>query len=924
MNKSFVKAALIFLPILFILLSIQPAYSHNKVYAQGYFEDFEDGQAHGWELESGWQIIADGSNKVLSGQGHQWARSNQECDDCNLSFRLKVARGSIHLVFRMNDSGRYFIRFDSEGSMLSKQYFPDTFQYDLKSKSTKHALNAWHQVEIKGEGPKLTLKVDGKVEWTFTDSKPILEGNFAFESQENAQVFLDDIALNKISASAVPTQRMNPTVAPVPQKSLTIATSPTATLKWVFTGGPLGGLGYDIRISQDDPEKMYVTDAFAGIFMSEDGGKNWFASISGIDVRDGTTGDIVPVFSATIDPSNSNIIWIGTQNHLGVYKSTNGGATWKRMVNGITERHGIHFRGFTVDPTNSDVVYAAAEISSWVDGKPARNGVEFDLTRGVVYKTTDGGKNWKAVWRGENLARYVWINPKNTDVVYVSTGIFDREANNSDPVKRIAGGVGVLKSEDGGKTWRQMNNGLGNLYVGSLFMHPSNPEILLAGVGNNVYSSGGGIYLSTNGGGKWDIVFASMPAITSVEFSISNPSIAYAGSEMHIYRSNNGGVSWKRVSLSSDGSWGAAGTRGGFPIDFQVDFHNPEKIFINAYGGGNFLSEDGGRTWKDASRGYTGALVRSIVVDQNKPARVLAGGRSGLFITTDGGEIWNGLCRKPLYSTGWQVVAIDPYDPIHFLAGSTDESTLGRSRDGGLSWTPVMTFDESEKKSWSSITFAPSDASIVYAGTAGYLSAGAFDYSFPGKGIYKSVDNGRTWEEANDNLSKDANVVMLAVDPSNSQVVLAATSNHGLVRTNDGGMNWNLIKGGLPGSRAVSVAIHPNNSKIIAAGFERQGLFISSNGGSTWKRSSSGMPPEGLIKAILFDPVHPDEIMYAGDFFGGVYRSMNGGKTWSAINNGLLNREVNGLSISEDGLHLYAATEGAGVFRLDLNGLPPV
>ena len=66
------------------------------------------------------------------------------------------------------------------------------------------------------------------------------------------------------------------------------------------------------------------------------------------------------------------------------------------------------------------------------------------MTRGVVYKTTDGGKNWKAIWRGENLARYIWIDPRDTDVLYISTGIFDREAKNSDPENRIPGGEGVL------------------------------------------------------------------------------------------------------------------------------------------------------------------------------------------------------------------------------------------------------------------------------------------------------------------------------------------------------------------------------------------------------------------------------------------------------------------------------------------------
>ncbi len=116
-----------------------------------------------------------------------------------------------------------------------------------------------------------------------------------------------------------------------------------------------------------------------------------------------------------------------------------------------------------------------------------RVGRAFDLVKGVVYKTVDRGEHWTAVWRGDNLARYIWLDPRNPDVVYVSTGIFDREAANSDPDAGVPGGVGVIKSVDGGRTWRRVATGMRNLYVGSLFMHPTRPDVLLAGVGSDVY-----------------------------------------------------------------------------------------------------------------------------------------------------------------------------------------------------------------------------------------------------------------------------------------------------------------------------------------------------------------------------------------------------------------------------------------------------
>jgi hypothetical protein len=92
-----------------------------------YQEDFEDGQAQDWTLESGWQVIQVEGNYVLAGQGHSWARYAKLYDDYRLSFRLMLVKGGVHLNFRLNDTGRYFIGFTAQGSQLSKQYWPDTF-----------------------------------------------------------------------------------------------------------------------------------------------------------------------------------------------------------------------------------------------------------------------------------------------------------------------------------------------------------------------------------------------------------------------------------------------------------------------------------------------------------------------------------------------------------------------------------------------------------------------------------------------------------------------------------------------------------------------------------------------------------------------------------------------------------------------------
>ena len=589
---------------------------------------------------------------------------------------------------------------------------------------------------------------------------------------------------------------------------------------WVRTGGPLGGLGYDIRFRPDNTDWMYVTDNFAGVFRSYDGGQTWEPSNAGITTRTGPSNDAIPIFSLTVDPNDYDIIWAGVNGQRGIYRSTDGGAMWVQMNNGVVEESGIAFRGFTIEPGNSDVVYAAAEIPSFVWSTEEVQGREFDLTRGVVYRTVDGGENWAEIWRGDSLARYIWIDPRNHDVLYISTGIFDREAANSDPdapmTPAAAGGVGVVRSTDGGVTWTEVNNGLENLYVGSLFMHPDDPDILLAGTGNNQYADANGAYLSTDGGLSWQQTLDG-DKINSVEFAGSDPDIAYAGSANAIYRSENGGLSWTVVSGGDASGWGPPGVRAGFPIDFQVDPDDPNRIFVNNYGGGNFLSEDGGATWAIATQGYTGAQVRDVAVDPTASGRIYAAGRSGLFVSHDGGEQWAGRSYSPAAVMEWYAVAVDPDNPQHVLGASNWDGILCESHDGGASWEIVH--NATEGQSWRSIVFDPSDPSTVYTGLSAYFSAGVFDDMMDAGGIYVSHDGGTTWIESNDSVSQNANVTALAVDPENSQVVYAATGNRGILRSIDGGSSWNEINQGLPSTpTALAVVPHPDNAEIVFVG----------------------------------------------------------------------------------------------------------
>jgi photosystem II stability/assembly factor-like uncharacterized protein len=916
-KKLFLLVAAVLLVAAFYFPVFSKAQQNNETIF--YSQDFESGQAPDWSLEPGWEVSTQEGGHVLQGIGHVWAHLKLgEWTDYFLRFRLKLnqEQSAVHANIRMNGAARYFIGFNIGETYLSRQDVDQTFHENLAKAISPGP--GWHTVEITANGGQITVSVDGKIVISYVDPTPLKEGGVAFESLAMQSVWIDEVVVGQKTQAGVESPSTDAAATPT-GAAQAAPTLPGTALKWQYMGGPLGGLGYDVRMRLDNPDVMYVTDARAGAFRSKDGGKTWQAINNGITTRIGETGELIPVFCLTIDPHNPDIIWAGTQTQTGLFKSLDGGDSWKKMDNGI-EGQSLTLRGITVDPRSSDIVYVAGEISSWEWAGKVMNGHEFDLTKGVVYKTTNGGKSWQKIWRGDNLARYIWIDPRNPDVLYVSTGIFDREAANSDYAQSKAGGVGVIKSMDGGKTWQPANNGLGNLYVGSLFMHPQNPDVLLAGVGSVTYTQGSGIYITTDGGNSWKKVQDTY-SITSVEFSTSNPNIAYAGSVNSFFRSQDGGFSWRLLNSPQIPMWGPSGTAVGTPIDFQVDPRNPDRLFVNSYGGGNFLSEDGGTTWQSASNGYSGSMVRDIVIDPRGAAGVYAASRSGLFFSRDGGQQWTGIATGDYQMLDWHAVAVNPSDPSQLVSELTCPRVLVFSTNGGKSW--VQALIANNNIAFRTIEFAPTNAKIVYAGSMGYYSCGGFQYDLPAQGIYVSQDGGRSWKEANDVNTKDAALFELAVHPQDPQTVFAATAKHGLLKTTDGGKSWQAVAPNLfRGQSATAIQFSPHDANLLLAGRYQGGILRSQDGGATWKIAASGVNPESTIVEIVFDATNP-VVVYAADIFSGVFRSLDAGLTWKAINAGLELRAVNALTLSGDGLHLYAGTEGRGVFRLDLNGQPP-
>jgi len=705
-----------------------------------------------------------------------------------------------------------------------------------------------------------------------------------------------------------------------------VENSPLADQTWVRLGGPLGGIGYDIKMNPTDPDVMYVTDAFSGIHKSIDGGKTWFPINNGIDIRAGESRDSIPVFCVTIDPNNSDVVWIGLQNTGAIYKSTDAGNTWVKKISGIVESNGFTVRGISIEPGNSDIVYAAGEINSTLWSGQYKSFQGFDFVKGVVYKSIDGGGNWKPIWRGDNLARYILINPDDPNILYISTGIFDRYAANSDPANGVAGGTGIFKSVDGGATWNPINNGLKNLYVGSLYISPVDSNTLLAGTGYAMSDDeGGGIYRSTDGGLNWQYMGGS-PRVVSVEISTANPQIAYAADVAHsnFFRSDDAGLTWIDLSGNGEEGWGPKDIFVGFPIDLQVDPRDPMRIFVNNYGGGNFLSEDGGITWSPSSTGYTGAQIHDSAVDLKNEAIVYVTGNSGTFKSVDGGITWQSLGKFLISGVS---ITNNPNRPNNLFFGRGHLMLFQKSEDGGENWKLVMNYESQlmnlqslgTSADWqgvSVVSFAPSDPDIVFGGITQHLCF-KFGDSCDVQTIFsvaKSTDQGDTWQPIYDAPFNGTSVTDIVVHPEQSEVVWAATAGMGVFKTSDGGLTWvkTTPAGGMDTAR--SLQSNPSSPEHFLLGTDK-GVYVSEDAGLSWKKSSSGMDPNERIWEIVFDPARSN-IVYAGSLASGIYLSEDFGRTWRQINTGLTNRNIYTLSISSDGETLYAGTGGEGVFRL--------
>jgi photosystem II stability/assembly factor-like uncharacterized protein len=652
------------------------------------------------------------------------------------------------------------------------------------------------------------------------------------------------------------------------------------------------------------------------------------------------------VMSIAVHPKDPAVIYVGSASG-GVWKSVNGGATWQP----IFDKEGSYSIGWvTLDPANPSVV--------WV-GTGERNSQRSVGYGDGVYKSEDGGRSWRnmGLKQSEHIGRVV-VSPKDSNVVYVAA---------QGPLWAPGGDRGLYKTSDGGRSWEAVLKISQNTGVSDVVLDPRNPEVVIASAYQRrrhffTLINGGpecGLHRSTDGGRSWTKLKIG-PAdeeLGRIGLAISpvNPDIVYANVEAAnrkggLYRSADNGVTWEKRADYNQGSMYYGDI---FADPFDADrIYVPDVIFQ--------VSDDGGRTRRPLGQRHMHVDSHAIWVDPRNPNHYLVGNDGGLYRSWDRAASWTFFENLPLAQ--YYDVDVDDQAPFYNVYGGLqDNNSLGgpsrtRSEHGILNqdWFVTNGGDGFVSR------VDPRDPNIVYAA----LQHGVFVRYDRRTGERIGIQPQE--EKGGVPLRWNWDAPMIISPHSPTRLYLAAQM---LFRSDDRGDSWRAVSpdltrqidrnalpvmGRLWGPDAVakntSTALYSNVS-AIAESPKREGLLyvgtddglvqVSEDGGTTWRKVESvpGVPKDAYVARIRASQ-HEANTAYAvfenhqnGDFLPYAYKTADAGRSWVSIT-GDLPRRGSTYSIAEDHVDprlLFVGTEFAayaskdgGAHWLKIAGLPTI
>ncbi|MDH7513716.1 MAG: hypothetical protein QHH14_12290 [Clostridiales bacterium] len=729
------------------------------------------------------------------------------------------------------------------------------------------------------------------------------------------------------------------------------AATPHKDLKWRFIGGgieSIGGRCTDVDVPKGSKHTIYVGSATGGLWKTENSGVTWEPIFD--DAPTLSIGDIA------IAESDPNIVWVGTGEAnifrasiagIGVYKSTDAGKTWQHMGLAGTQTIGR----IRIHPKNPDIVYVAASGHEWT----------YNPDRGV-FKTTDGGKTWqKILYINEKVGAIdLVMDPQDPDILIASMWNRIRQRW-SDPVP--GGEDGLFKTTDGGKTWKELTNGLPDTKMTGrigIDLCLSKPNVVYAYVDNHTVLRtpqpgerdsygrlrtypdivGAEVYRSDDQGESWKKVNPSDRLFErfggtygwvfgQIRVDPSNEDTVYLMG-LGLYKSTDGGKAWTRLFWEN-----LHGDHHGLWID-----PGESTYLINVNDGGANVSYDGGKTWRDFYRGIPATQFYNVAFDMQKPFTVYgsvqdSGTHRGVGVASLADQEQEPARRRRGPTIRWERapggegthIAIDPFDP-NTIYSSSFYGRVERSEYKNGVWTskeiyPKPAEGEPEHRGqWLAPTIiSPHNPHVIYHG---------FQY------VFRSMDKGETWERISPDLSAYdpqkqgklpyaipfATLTAIAESPFKFGLIYAGSDDGRVHLTRDGGATWTEITAGLPFNKHVwtIVASKHDQATVYITLIGRHDddfapyVLKSTNYGKTWTDISSNIPG-GPTNVIREDPKKKD-VLYVGTDYG-VYVTTDGGKTWNCLGSGLPHAPVWDLQIHPRDNMLVIATNGRGMWVID-------
>lgn len=715
-------------------------------------------------------------------------------------------------------------------------------------------------------------------------------------------------------------------------------------LKWRSVGPEfMGGRITDIEVPPGNHFIIYVAVASGNVWKTENNGTTWIPIFDSESTF--TIGDIA------ISPSNPDIIWVGTGESnssrssyagTGVFKSEDGGKTWKNM--GLNDSH--HIGRILVHPTTPDIVYVAVIGHLYTENED----------RGL-YKTTDGGKTWRKVLYVSPRTGVIDVamDPSNPDILYAASWERIRKAWN---FTGSGTGSGIWKSVDGGEHWVKLSNGFpAGEHVGriGLAVAPSNPNVVYALLDNQaqrpIEKKEGELTIEELKKMKKEEFLKIDPKILdrllrrygvpreytsekviemvkNGELTISNI-VQYVmdanralfeanvvGAE--VYRSDDKGETWRKVNEKYiDNFYYSYGYYFG---NIRVSPDNENKIYI--LGVPVLTSDDGGKTFKNIGGRGVHADHHALWIDSKNPDRLILGNDGGINISYDRGKTWQKINNLPIGQ--FYTVAVDMEKPYNIYGGLQDNGVVygpsNHKPEPGVSdpWKTLFGGDGAY------VQVDPIDSNIVYVES----QFGNIARINKKDGSVKRI---RPTGKLNEPPLRYNWQTPYLISPHNPFTLYYGANK--LFKSLNRGDSWICIspdlttnpqpQGNVPYGTITTISESPLKPGLIYVGTDDGNLWVTQNDGASWTKIGQGLPRKWVSRVVASQ--YEEGTVFVSltgyrddDFERYLYMSKDYGKTWVSISGNLPSEPIN--VIREDPKSkeiLYVGTEPGVYVSID-------